>query len=174
MAAIVESIEIARTPDDVFTYATDFSHFPDWQTRVLSARPEGNTPAVVGSKATVTRQAGPRTLTRSEEIIALNPPSSWTVRGTGGPITAIFGTTSFASAMPRATLFARTRTGMIRPVLTSIALYISTLATSRRALRQLNCRSYHGTPNTSTHRRCASRLSIPETTLFTRTTSGAT
>jgi hypothetical protein len=31
MAAIVESIEISRRPEDVFSYATDFSHFPEWQ-----------------------------------------------------------------------------------------------------------------------------------------------
>lgn len=31
MATIVESIEISRRPDDVFLYATDFSHFPEWQ-----------------------------------------------------------------------------------------------------------------------------------------------
>ena len=29
MTAIVKSIEIARPPEDVFAYATDFSHFPD-------------------------------------------------------------------------------------------------------------------------------------------------
>ena len=31
MAEIVESIDISRRPGDVFAYAADFSHFPDWQ-----------------------------------------------------------------------------------------------------------------------------------------------
>jgi uncharacterized protein YndB with AHSA1/START domain len=89
MAAIVESIEIARRPEDVFSYATDFSQFPDWQGGVSSARPESDTPLGVGPKAVVTRQAGPRKLARTEEITELNPPRSWAVRGVGGPLVAI-------------------------------------------------------------------------------------
>ena len=42
MATIVESIEISRRPEDVFVYATDFSHFPEWQGGVVSARREGD------------------------------------------------------------------------------------------------------------------------------------
>jgi hypothetical protein len=31
MAEIVESIDISRRPGDVFAYAADFSHFPEWR-----------------------------------------------------------------------------------------------------------------------------------------------
>jgi hypothetical protein len=31
MAGIVESVEIARRPMDVFSCATDFSRYPEWQ-----------------------------------------------------------------------------------------------------------------------------------------------
>jgi hypothetical protein len=31
MDAIVNSIEISRRPEDVFSYATDFSHFPEYR-----------------------------------------------------------------------------------------------------------------------------------------------
>jgi uncharacterized protein YndB with AHSA1/START domain len=90
MAAIVEHIEIARRPDDVFSYATDFSHFPEWQGSVVSARPEGDAPLAVGSRALVTRRVGPRELPTTEEIIELNPPRTWAVRGVGGlPVIAI-------------------------------------------------------------------------------------
>lgn len=89
MAAVVESIEISRRPEDVFSYATDFSHFPEWQHGVVSARREGDGPLAVGSKAMVTRQAGFRKLPRTEEITELNPPRTWAVRGVGGPLTAI-------------------------------------------------------------------------------------
>lgn len=58
MAAIVESIEISRRPGDVFSYATDFAHFPQCQGRVVSARQEGDAPLTVGSKAVVTRPPG--------------------------------------------------------------------------------------------------------------------
>jgi uncharacterized protein YndB with AHSA1/START domain len=89
MTTIAETIDISRSPEDVFSYATDFSRFPEWQSGVLSARPEGRAPLEVGSRAAVTRRAGPRTLTRTEEITELQPPRAWVVRGTGGPLTAI-------------------------------------------------------------------------------------
>jgi uncharacterized protein YndB with AHSA1/START domain len=89
MDAIVESIDITRSPEEVFAYATDFTHFPEWQSGVLSARREGDGRLAVGSKATVVRTAGPRKLTRTEEITEFDPPRSWTVRGVGGPLTAI-------------------------------------------------------------------------------------
>src|SRR5262249_40254691 len=88
MAAIAGSTEIARAPEDVFAYATDFSHFPDWQGSVSSVRPEGDAPPAVGSRAVVTRRVGPRQLTAPEEITELNPPRSWSVRAVGGPVTA--------------------------------------------------------------------------------------
>lgn len=89
MAAIVESIEISRRPEDVFAYATDFSHFTEWQGGVVSARREGDALLAVGSRAVVTRQVDPRKLPRTEEITELNPPRTWAVRGVGGPVTAI-------------------------------------------------------------------------------------
>ena len=89
MAEIVESIDISRRPGDVFSYAADFSHFPEWQGGVVSVRREGDGPLAVGSRAAVIRQAGPRELARTEEITELNPPRTWTVHGGGGPLIAI-------------------------------------------------------------------------------------
>jgi len=89
MAEIVQSIDISRRPGDVFAYAADFSHFPEWQGGVVSARREGDGPLAVGSRAAVIRQAGPRELARTEEITELNPPRTCTVHGGGGPLTAI-------------------------------------------------------------------------------------
>jgi uncharacterized protein YndB with AHSA1/START domain len=88
MAEIIESIEISRRPDDVFSYATDFSHFPEWQGGVLSVRTDGNVRPRLGSSAVIARRAGPRTLTGTEEITELNPPRTWAVRGVGGSLTA--------------------------------------------------------------------------------------
>lgn len=85
----VERIEIDGRPEDVFAYATDFARFPEWQVGVVSARPHDGAPPALGSKAAVSRRAGPRTLERTEEITEFEPPRTWTVRGTGGPITAI-------------------------------------------------------------------------------------
>lgn len=89
MAEIAASIDISRRPGDVFAYAADFSHFPEWQGGVVSARREGNGPLAVGSRAIVTRQVGRRKLARTEEITELNPPRTWAVHGGGGPLIAI-------------------------------------------------------------------------------------
>ena len=89
MAEIVESIDISRRPGEVFAYAADFSHFPEWQGGVVSARREGDGPLAVGSRAIVTRRAGRRKLATTEEITELNPPRTCTVHGGGGPLTAI-------------------------------------------------------------------------------------
>jgi hypothetical protein len=45
-------------------------------------------PLAVGSKAEVMRRVGFGRMSRTEEIIELNPPSTWAVRGEGGPVIA--------------------------------------------------------------------------------------
>ena len=86
MAAIVESIEIARPPEDVFPYVTDPSRLAEWQESVVSTRLEGGGPPAVGSRVTVTRRIGRSERTMTAELTELNPPRSWAVRGIDGPI----------------------------------------------------------------------------------------
>jgi Polyketide cyclase / dehydrase and lipid transport len=88
MAAIVESVEIARRPMDVFSYATDFSRYPEWQGGVEWVRVDEDGPPAVGSKALVTRRVGPRRLPGAEAITELSPPRSWTVRAVSDPVRA--------------------------------------------------------------------------------------
>src|SRR3954452_12238061 len=45
MAAIMESIDISRRPEDVFSYVTDPLRFSEWQESVVSVRREGDTRA---------------------------------------------------------------------------------------------------------------------------------
>jgi Polyketide cyclase / dehydrase and lipid transport len=68
MPEIVETIDISRRPQDVFSFVTDFSLFPRWQGGILSVRREDDGPVSVGSKAVLTRQLGARRLTGTEEI----------------------------------------------------------------------------------------------------------
>lgn len=90
MAAIEQSIEIARPPGEVFRYATDFSQFSRWQQRVVSARQDGDQPPAVGTTAAVTRRVGPRQVVTTEKITALDPPTTWQVRGSASiPVTTI-------------------------------------------------------------------------------------
>src|SRR6266496_6448400 len=84
MAAIVNSVEISRRPEDVFSYLTDPSHVPDWQESAVSAR--GDTPLTVGSQVVVTRRVGRTERTMTNEVTELNPPKSWRLRGIDGPV----------------------------------------------------------------------------------------
>jgi uncharacterized protein YndB with AHSA1/START domain len=86
MAPIVESIEISRRPEDVFSYVTDPSRLPEWQESVVAVRREGDAPLAVGSRVVVTRRVGRRELAMTAEFAELTPPSSWAVRGVDGPV----------------------------------------------------------------------------------------
>ena len=86
MAPIVESIEIARRPEDVFAYVTDPDHLAEWQESVVSVRREGDRPASVGSRVVITRHVGSRDMTMTAEISELHSPTTWGVRGIDGPV----------------------------------------------------------------------------------------
>jgi uncharacterized protein YndB with AHSA1/START domain len=89
MAPIVNSIEISRRPEDVFSYVTDPSRLPEWQESVVSVRRVGDAPLAVGSRAVVTRRVGRREQAMTVDLTELNPPSSWAVRGIDGPVRGI-------------------------------------------------------------------------------------
>jgi uncharacterized protein YndB with AHSA1/START domain len=86
MAPIVSNIEIARPPDEVFSYATDPSRFAEWQDDVVSVRIEGGRPPSVGSRFTTTRRIGGAERTMTQEITEISPPRSWAAHGVDGPI----------------------------------------------------------------------------------------
>jgi uncharacterized protein YndB with AHSA1/START domain len=86
MAPIVESIEISRRPEEVFSYVTDPSCLPEWQESVVSVRRESDAPLAVGSRAVVTRRVGRREFAMTAELTELSSPSSWAVRGIDGPV----------------------------------------------------------------------------------------
>jgi uncharacterized protein YndB with AHSA1/START domain len=89
MAPIVSSVEIARPPEEVFSYVTDPSRMAEWQESVVSARLEGAGPPAVGSKAITNRRVGRRERAMTMEMTNLSPPRSWAARGIDGPIRGI-------------------------------------------------------------------------------------
>jgi uncharacterized protein YndB with AHSA1/START domain len=86
VAPIVSTIEIARSPEEVFAYVTDPSRLAEWQESVVSSRAEGTGPPGVGTRASVTRRIGRLERTMTAELAQLSPPSSWAVRGVDGPV----------------------------------------------------------------------------------------
>jgi uncharacterized protein YndB with AHSA1/START domain len=86
VAPIVSTIEIARSPEEVFAYVTDPSRLAEWQESVVSSRAEGTGPPGVGTRASVTRRIGPLERAMTAELAELSPPRSWAVRGVDGPV----------------------------------------------------------------------------------------
>ena len=72
MTTIVESVEISRTPADVFAYVTDPSRLPEWQTSVVNVQHD-DAPVQVGKRVVVTRKAGPREMASTAETRRTTP-----------------------------------------------------------------------------------------------------
>ena len=86
MAAIRESIEIDRRPEDVFAYLDQLERHGEWQGQIVSVKLETEGPTRVGTRATDTRRVpgGPRDITY--EITEHDPPRKASFRGLNGPI----------------------------------------------------------------------------------------
>jgi uncharacterized protein YndB with AHSA1/START domain len=89
MSALVSTIEIGRSPDEVFAYVTDPARFVAWQHNVVNGRLVGDGPARVGTKCITSRRIGFATRDITSEITAISPPRTWTVQGLDGPIRAV-------------------------------------------------------------------------------------
>ena len=86
MPPIVSHLDIACPPAEVFGYATDPSRFAEWQDDVVGVRIQGGRPLGVGSRFTTTRRVARVEFSYTQEITALDPPSSWAARGVDGPL----------------------------------------------------------------------------------------
>ncbi|TMK85050.1 MAG: SRPBCC family protein [Actinobacteria bacterium] len=86
MAPIIDSIEIARSPEDVFAYLDDLGRHGEWQEQIVSVKVETEGPTRVGSRATDIRRVpgGPRPITY--EITEHEPPRKASFRGINGPV----------------------------------------------------------------------------------------
>ena len=86
MAPIVNSIEIDRTPDEVFAYVDDLGRHSEWQQQIESTQVETDGPTRVGTRATDKRRmpGGPRDI--SYEITEHDPPRKSSFRGVDGPV----------------------------------------------------------------------------------------
>ena len=86
MATIVHSVEIARSPDDVFAYLDDLERHGEWQSAIVSSKRETDGPTAVGTRATDVRRVPGRTQSFTYEITEHDPPHKVTFRGVNGPV----------------------------------------------------------------------------------------
>jgi uncharacterized protein YndB with AHSA1/START domain len=92
MPPIVTSAEIDRPAAEVFAYATDPARFSEWQKGVVDGHmdgpPDGTQTPAVGAKCVTTRRIGGASRPSTSELVHIDPPRTWGVRGTDGPIRA--------------------------------------------------------------------------------------
>ena len=83
---VVKSIEIARTPEEVFAYIEQVDRHPEWQEKLVSAKRQTEGPLRVGSRIDQVRRVpgGPREFTI--EVTEHDPPSKISWRALNGPV----------------------------------------------------------------------------------------
>ena len=86
MAAIVDSVEIARSPQEVFAYLDDLSRHGEWQTQIESVEVLTEGPTRVGTRAVDTRRVPGGRQKITYEITEHDPPRRAAFRGLDGPI----------------------------------------------------------------------------------------
>lgn len=92
MSAIVTSAEVERPAAEVFAYATDPARFREWQKGMVDGHMEGATDATgspaVGARCLTTRRVGGADRPATSELVHIDVPRTWSVRGVDGPIRA--------------------------------------------------------------------------------------
>jgi uncharacterized protein YndB with AHSA1/START domain len=91
MPPITVSAEIDRPAEAAFAYVTDPTRFPEWQGGVVSGHMDdtgsgGGTG--VGARCISVRRIGGAERASTSELVRLDPPHTWAVRGLDGPIRA--------------------------------------------------------------------------------------
>jgi uncharacterized membrane protein len=86
MAKIVETIEIGRSPEDVFAYIDQLERHGEWQSQIISTKRETEGPTRVGSRATDVRRTPVGKQSVTYEITEHDPPRKASFRGVNGPV----------------------------------------------------------------------------------------
>ena len=89
MPPITATTEIDRPAEQVFAYATDPARFADWQQGVVDGRMACTGTPSVGARCVTTRRIGLANRRITSEVTHVEPPRTWGVRGTDGPIRAV-------------------------------------------------------------------------------------
>jgi carbon monoxide dehydrogenase subunit G len=88
MAPIVVSTDVDRPAADVFAYATDPTRFSEWQKGVVDGHVDQPGTPRVGARCSTTRRIGFAERSATSELVYIDPPKTWGVRGADGPIRA--------------------------------------------------------------------------------------
>ncbi|MCX4765297.1 SRPBCC family protein [Streptomyces sp. NBC_01275] len=90
MSDFHESIDVDRSPEDVWAYVIDPSHLSEWQASAVAAEPLDEGPVGVGSRLRITRHVGRRDMPMTMEYTQYDPPRAWGLQGVDGPVRGHF------------------------------------------------------------------------------------
>jgi hypothetical protein len=82
------TVDVDRPAAEVFAYATDPTNFHEWQQGVVSGKLDSNGTPEVGDQCLTVRRIGGAERPSTSELVRLDPPRVWSVRGIDGPIRA--------------------------------------------------------------------------------------
>jgi uncharacterized membrane protein len=86
MAPVVDTVEIAKSPQEVFAYLDDLSRHGEWQGQIESVEVLTEGPTRVGTRAVDTRRVPGGRQKITYEITEHDPPRRAAFRGLNGPI----------------------------------------------------------------------------------------
>jgi Polyketide cyclase / dehydrase and lipid transport len=89
MSAIVATIEVDRSAQDVFAHATDPTRFNEWQKGVVDGHMDHADGLQVGAHCLTTRHIGGANRPSTSQLTHIDAPKTWGVRGIDGQIRAI-------------------------------------------------------------------------------------
>jgi uncharacterized protein YndB with AHSA1/START domain len=88
MPPIVAHTEVDRPAAEVFRYATDPTSFSEWQKGVVDGHMDHAGTLAVGARCLTTRRIGGADRPATSEVVHIDPPRTWGLRGIDGPIRA--------------------------------------------------------------------------------------
>jgi hypothetical protein len=88
MTPTTVTVDVDRPADEVFAYAIDPTHFHEWQNGVVNGRMDRQGMPGVGDHCVTTRRIGGAERPSTSEVVRIDPPHAWSVRGIDGPIRA--------------------------------------------------------------------------------------
>jgi hypothetical protein len=88
MSPTTVTVEVDRPADEVFAYAIDPTHFHEWQNGVVAGRMDRGGMPELGDHCVTTRRIGGAERPSTSEVVRIDPPRAWSVRGMDGPIRA--------------------------------------------------------------------------------------
>jgi uncharacterized protein YndB with AHSA1/START domain len=88
MTAVVTAVDVDRPAADVFAYATDPTHFQEWQAGVVEGHLDSALAPAVGDTCHMTRRIGGADRASTSLLTHIDPPRTWGARGIDGPIRA--------------------------------------------------------------------------------------